>query len=288
MVSQMHEKLSISKIVSNLRELGVAEGDTILVRGDLSKIGRIKKDEFVDALILAVGNEGTVVSLSFTTSSFITKADIHKPYTLETPSNAGSLPNAMLQHKLSKRSAHPTNSVVAIGKYAEYIIDNHGPDQPAFEPIRKIVDLNGKMLLVGCVSTSPGFTTAHLVEYDLGLHKRLMFPWLNNIYYISNNNELKLYRRNDPGLCSKSFYKFYAHYVKSGILLTGNIGKAYSILAPAKKAYDIEKYLLTENPKFNICEETHCAVCNLLRYDRLHRVPLFIFKKIINKIIKVK
>jgi len=93
------------------------------------------------------------------------------------------------------------------------------------------MDLNGKVVLVGCVSDSPGFTTAHLAEVDLGLHKRVIMPRLNVAKYYDENGQLKIFMRNDPGLCSNSFWKFYSYYVKRGVLNTGMVGNAYSILA---------------------------------------------------------
>lgn len=87
----------------------------------------------------------------------------------------------MLSHPKAFRSKHPTNSYVAIGKNAKYIFGNHDENSGSYEPIRKIVELEGKMILIGCVESSPGFTTTHLAEVDLGLHKRIIFPNLWSI-----------------------------------------------------------------------------------------------------------
>ena len=72
-------------------------------------------------------------------------------------------------------------SYVAIGKKAQLITQSHNADSPAYDPVRKIVEANEKCILVGCVGTSPGFTTTHLAEADLGYLKKLpILPWLNS------------------------------------------------------------------------------------------------------------
>jgi len=97
------------------------------------------------------------------------RPDPQNPFRIDTPTYAGALPQKMMEMQESRRSRHPTCSFVAIGKNAELVTTGHGPQSPAYEPVRKIIDLHGKMALVGCVSSSPGFTTAHLAESDLGL-----------------------------------------------------------------------------------------------------------------------
>lgn len=278
--------MSKSLFVEDIRKLGITSGDTVLIRAALSAVGTLPNgpNTLIDALLDVIGEEGTLVSLAFTGSSFFKKADPSKPFRLDAPSYAGAFPNLMLKHSESKRSMHPTCSYVAIGRNAEWITSNHDHESPAYEPIRKIMEINGKMALIGCVASSPGFTTSHLAEYDLGLLKRVIFPWLNTAYYQGENGALKLFKRHDLGMCSNSFQKFYSFYVMAGIMKTGFIGNAYSILVPAKEAYTIEKKILSKNPKFNICYDPLCFMCNVRRWDRIYRIPSYAVRLIIRKI----
>jgi aminoglycoside N3'-acetyltransferase len=205
-----------------------------------------------------------------------------------TPTHAGALPQTMLEYPKSSRSKHPMCSYVAIGKNAEAITIDHGPESPAYEPIRKIIELRGKMTLVGCVSSSPGFTTAHLAEYDLGLLNRIIFPWLNSVYYLDDQGQYKLFKRRDLGSCSKSFSKYYVHYIQAGILRAGFVGDAYSITVPAQEAYCIEKQILSKNPKFNICDDPYCFACNVLRWDRAYMLPFSLIRILLKKFINRK
>lgn len=271
-------------LAADLQSLGIHPGDTILIRGALSAIGKVNRSEFLQALLNLVGPKGTVVSLAFTDSTFLWRAKSLAPYTIKTRSYAGAIPNTMLAHPDSHRSLHPQCSYVAIGLHAAMIVADHGPSSRAYEPMRKLVDLNAKMVLVGCISSSPGFTTTHLAEADLGLHRRAILPWLMAASpYVDENGEIRVYQRRDMGMCSNSYWKFYAHYVREGLLTTGRIGAAYSAIIPAKESYQLEKRILSDNPKFNICDDANCISCNLLRWDRIHHAPGLIARKLFSR-----
>lgn len=283
----MKNRILKEELIKDFQNLGIQPGDVVLIRASLGAVGKISggAETFVDALSDVVGVDGTIVSLAFTDSSFIKNPKIEDAFNLKKKSYAGALPNSMISRFGSLRSSHPTCSYVAIGKHAKYIVEDHDERSPAYEPVRKIVELNGKNVLVGCVATSPGFTTTHLAESDLGHLQTLpVFPWLNKTYYYDKNGDIKIFKRKDPGLCSNSFYKFYSLYVKNGILQTGNIGGAYSIIAPAKECFEIERQTLSTDKKFNICGSKDCWTCNARRWDRIHYAPIFILRKLFNKL----
>jgi aminoglycoside N3'-acetyltransferase len=285
-------KLLEADLINDFTKLGIIEGDTILIRASLGAIGRIDggAETFINSLLKIVGINGTIVSLAFTSgSAFIKKPRIENAFDLTKESYAGALPNAMIKRSDSFRSSHPMCSYVAIGISAQKITENHDENSLAYEPIRKIIQLNGKSILIGCVDSSPGFTTTHLAEADLGLLSLSIFPKLRSVYYKTKNNDFKIFRRSDPGLCSNSFYKFYAFYVRKKILTTGYIGNAYSVVAPSKGCYEIEYEELKKNNKINICESNMCFTCNAGRWDRIHYAPgylLRIFSRKINKVLR--
>jgi aminoglycoside N3'-acetyltransferase len=288
----MKRNISKEALIEDFRAIGIHPGDVILVRANLAAVGRILggAETFINALLGAVGTEGTIISLAFTSASgsFITKPKIQDAFNLKKKSYAGALPNAMISRVDALRSKHPMCSYVAIGKYAAEIIAGHDEKSKAYEPVRKIIELNGKNLLIGCVESSPGFTTAHLAEADLGMLTKLpIFKWFTAVHYENKDGTYSLYRRTDPGLCSNSFYKFYALYVKKGILRAWFIGNAYSIIVPSKASYDVEYETLKKNRKFNICESKYCFTCNANRWDRLHHLPFFIFRMLLKRISKL-
>lgn len=281
----MRQSVTRSDVVAGLSALGIASGDTVLVRGALGQIGRLEGGArtVVEALLEQVGEEGTIVSLAFTETAFIRKPDPAKPFTPDTPTYAGALPKAMLAHPHHFRSRHPNCSFVAIGHHAEQIVAGHGADDGAYEPVRKLIDLDGKGLLIGCVQSSPGFTTAHLAEADLRLYRRVVLPRLNSVYYRDEDGQTKLFKRSDHGLCSQGFSRFYEHYVEQGLLKSGSVGAAYSIVVPLREAFAVEYKLLAADPRFAICDNVECVMCNVRRWDRLHHAPGWLVRRILNR-----
>lgn len=281
-------KFTSNDLLANFRTLGVSLGDTLLIRASLGAVGRIDGGTHcvISCLIEAVGQEGTIVSLAFTDSTFLKRARKKDAFHISKKSYAGALPNSMLNWPNAKRSSHPMCSFVAIGKNAEFITSGHDEHASAYEPVRKIIELRGKCILVGCVKNSPGFTTTHLAETDLGyLNSLPVLPRLRTVYFEADDGELKLFRRKDPGLCSDSFFKFYSLYVREGVLNTGFIGNAFSILAPAKKCYEIDLETLRKDKKFNLCNSNNCWTCNVGRWDIIHRAPAYFLRKMVKFIV---
>ncbi|MBD3842376.1 MAG: AAC(3) family N-acetyltransferase [Campylobacterales bacterium] len=275
-----------NKIRFQLTELGIQEGDTLLVRADLGAIGKLSRNrlDYIDVILDVLGESGTLVGLAFTGANFI-RRDKGNIFDGSNKANTGAFANVMLSHPKAVRSSHPTNSYVAIGKNANYILKDHDEKSGAYEPIRTIMELNGKMALIGCVASSPGFTTAHLAEVDLGINRRIIFPTLNTSYYKNQQGKVDLFKRTDIGGCSSTFFKFYAHYVREQILQQGYVGNAYSVLVDSNKAYDIEYKILKANPKYNICENPDCFLCRARRWDNLLDAPGFFVRKIYRKFV---
>lgn len=277
------------ELSQQLKTLGVKKGDTLLIRADLGAIGRLssrKRLDYIQFLVDAVGEEGTIVGLAFTGGAFL-RRNKNNIFDGANKAITGAFSNVMLSYPRALRSAHPTNSFVAIGKNASFILNGHNELSGAYDPVRKVMELNGKMLLIGCVATSPGFTTSHLAEIDLGHHKKIIFPKLNTAYFKGLNGNVKLFKRTDLGGCSSTFYKLYSHYVSAECLQQGYIGNAYTLMMDAKLAYEIDYEVLQNDPKFNICNNSDCALCRARRWDNLKDVPIYFFKKLF-KIIKKK
>jgi aminoglycoside N3'-acetyltransferase len=261
--------------------LGIAPGDVVLARAAYRAVGKPGAGgaDFLAELLDFLGDQGTVACLAFTKGGFRWQASRLEPYTLTTPSYAGALPNAMLAHPAAHRSRHPQCSFVAIGRHAQAITAGHGPDDGAYEPMRKLIALNARMLVAGCVASNPGFTTTHLAEVDLGLHRRRIGRWLYVSRYLDDHGRVRIFQRRDPGCCSNSYWKFYAAYVRHGILTTGTVGNAYAICAPAAQCYAIEREILARDSRFNLCDSPDCLTCNALRWDRIHRWPAWLVRR---------
>jgi aminoglycoside N3'-acetyltransferase len=152
------------------------------------------------------------------------------------------------------------NSFAAIGPKAEEILADHDASALTYLPMQKIIDLDGKMLVSGCVASSPGFTTVHYAQEVLGLSRRSLVRNKVRVYYRTDAG-VRLFRKASIGGCSDGFSSFYSHYVAQEKLVTGLFGSAYSILIRARDAYALELELLRKNPRVALCANPLCLSC---------------------------
>jgi aminoglycoside N3'-acetyltransferase len=275
-------------LVVHLKSIGINQGDTVLVRASLGRVGRMAspgKKTFMAALQTVVGPDGTLVSLAFT-RSFIFGIGAKKPhniFTKETPPSIGALANMFLNHPDHKRSKHPTNSFIAIGKNAQDIVSNHNENSLSYTPISRLIELNAKMLLVGCIKDSPGFTTVHYAQEVLGITRKSFFSYLLWVYY-KNADKNKLFIRKDCGGCSAGFRKFYADYLEESKLSIGMVGDAQSMLINSVDAYNIEYERIKKNHKYFLCDNNLCVVCRVSWLFNMQDIPKYLIYKSINLI----
>ena len=163
---------TLETLKNDFINLGITQGDTVLIRGNLGKVGRIKKEIFLKSLLDVVGPNGTIVTLGFTKAFPFYKVDKDFIFDLQTKPNTGALGSIFLNHPQAQRSCHPTNSYIAIGKNAQYILENHDENSLIYDPMKKLIELNAKMLIFGIIEDSPGFTTVHLAQQELGLDRK--------------------------------------------------------------------------------------------------------------------
>lgn len=270
-------------LAKDYKNLGLAPGDVVLMRAALNAIGRPdfkSKQDHINAILDVIGSEGTLVGLSFSQSFIRLFGTPPKDfiYRDDAPATTGSFANIMLKHPGRERSPHPTNSFVAIGRDAKNIVGDHDETRHSYFPMEKLLELDAKMILVGCTEASPGFTTTHLAEYNLGLLRKIKFPWLHRVFF-EKNGQIRLFKRTEIGGDSNTFYKFYPLYREKGVLKEGYIGKAKSYLIKCRDAYDIEYKTLQSNPKFCICDSKDCVVCAGRNIDNLINWPQFYLRK---------
>ncbi|MFD9460392.1 aminoglycoside N(3)-acetyltransferase [Streptomyces sp. NPDC060027] len=174
-------------ITRRLAELGVEEGDILLVHASLSSFGRVAGGaaSVLGALGRVLGTRGTLVVPTFTSgnsdTSSVYRDRIHglsdreraalrntmPPFDPETTPSTGMgvLAETVRCDARSVRSGHPQTSFAARGPQAARITDNHHPDCHLGEhsPLARLYELRARVLLLGV-----GFdrcTAFHLGEY---------------------------------------------------------------------------------------------------------------------------
>lgn len=266
-----------AELLAGLRGLGLGSGDAVLVRADVGAVGRVKGgvgEALIGALRDTVGPEGTLLALSFTQNFPLPRLDRGYVFDRDTPPTTGALARLFLEQADAVRSRHPTNSFVAIGRHAAELMAGHDETASCFEPIGKLLERRGKQLLIGCVDSSPGFTTVHWAQHVLGLSRRSVLAGLFGVYY-KKDGEVRLFKRRDFGGCSRGFAKLYPEYERAGVLRSGDVGRARSMLIDANEAYRIEHARIATDPRSVLCDDPLCAFCRGSWWYNKRDMPLF-------------
>lgn len=274
----MIKRFSVEDLAEDLHRLGVCKGDTLYVRARASAVGRTTvSDALFLSLTRAVGSDGTVVFPAFTGYGSRWGKN-KKAFSLQTSSQSGALSKLALQNPSALRSSHPSHSFVAIGPNAGKILSGHDHTKPAFHPVRSMINLNAKMLLIGCNTESPGFSTVHYAQEQLGLSHGHLTKYFRSVQIVVDGGNIDWHPTEDPG-CSKGFDKLYRHYIHEEILKAGSIGNAYSLLADSEQLYRVDREVLSMDPLAVLCDDGTCMSCRGLRSYNLSAMPLTIARR---------
>jgi aminoglycoside 3-N-acetyltransferase len=124
-------------ILRGIQNLGVRNGDTMLVHSSLSSFGHVEggAETVIRALIKAVGPAGNIV---MPTLSFKSVSDTSPVFSLtDTPSDTGKISDMFRNLPNARRSRHPMSSAAAIGNDADTIVGGRqitpcGKDSPYY------------------------------------------------------------------------------------------------------------------------------------------------------------
>lgn len=155
----------IERLVNDLRSLGLGEGDHVLVHSSLKSLGDIEERAmlFVEAMKRVLGDEGTLLMPSLSYKTVTRENPVFDE--LATPSCVGGLTEYFRTSGDVLRSIHPTHSVCAWGRKAQWFIQDHLKDHTPcgpYSPFSKLNEVGGYVMFLGC---SPRFNTSmHGVE----------------------------------------------------------------------------------------------------------------------------
>ena len=187
--------MSVSKsdIIQSLKELGLRQGDIVLVHSSLKSFGYVEggADTVIDAFLEVVGETGTLVMPTLSIKNF---DHVYEEWSLDRPSDVGLITETFRKRKGVLRSNQETHSVAAFGLKAEEITGSHksyGPIYGIFgdysfgysSPWQKMYDMNGKVVFLGVNMRKNTFK--HFVEY------RFVENLLDNVTDVDKRAELK-------------------------------------------------------------------------------------------------
>jgi len=280
--------VSKDQIITDLRKMGLKEGDHVAVTLSLKSIGYLKggPDEFIDALLEVVGPNGTIMMNTFT--YFFPLSLIPKDYVFDrksTRSYTGLVPETFRKRKDAIRSKHPTCSVAVIGKQAEYLTEGHDENSDIFLPYSRLAKIDGKYLCIGIGDRLVAIR--HEAQHRAGLSN--IVPLYHGVNYKSDQGKVKLFVRNFSG-CTQNLPKLVPSLRKMGILKTGNIGRAQSYVASARELVDSMSMMLKGDPTLNLCNNVSCIWCRELErrmklFNKIENPRFFQKNNIITKLI---
>ncbi|RUT30524.1 AAC(3) family N-acetyltransferase [Paenibacillus zeisoli] len=175
--------LTKEDLIKQFKECGVAPGQTIFVHTSLKSLGFVVggSETLIRALLEIVGEEGTLMMPSQTWKNLDPSTGVHwevpqdcwpilrehwPAYDKEiTPAiGMGVVAEMFRKWPGARRTDHPARSVAAVGKYADYITEEHDLSNIFGEnsPVDKLYKLDGYVLLIGVGYDKN--TSLHLAE----------------------------------------------------------------------------------------------------------------------------
>lgn len=173
-----------SRLITDLQNLGVASGDTIMLHASVKAIGWIVggPDIVIQALLEVLGEHGTLMMYVGWEDSpynlgewneewqqaYLKECPPFNPATSRAYRKWGILTEYLRTWPRAFRSSNPEASCVAVGARARWLTENH-PLQYGYgpgSPLAKLCEANGKVLLLGAP-----FDTITLLHYAEHLAK---------------------------------------------------------------------------------------------------------------------
>ncbi len=181
--------------------------------------------------------------------------------------NSGALGRIVSALPGSVASAHATHRFAGVGEHVAAALAAHAPASACFGPIAELATSHDfSMLLLACVEESPGFSTVHAVQEELGLTRMHLIRFALRWDIPDGSRSRSIIAPESPG-CSRSFGKFYAAYAADNNLVEGELfGQRFLFVQSARHAMDTERSILSREPQFVDCGRWNCETCRLRWY----------------------
>ena len=156
-------KYSANELVAFMQELGLKKGSNVLLHSSWDEFYNFKgsPNEFIDAVIEAIGPEGTLVMPAY---PFLRKKE--SIFDLErTPTTAGLIPEVFRNYPGVKRSVN-IHSVCALGKHADFLTRDHIHSVTCWDkksPYYRLSEVDGIVFGIGLGKAFVG-TIMHCID----------------------------------------------------------------------------------------------------------------------------
>ena len=239
------------ELVDGFRELGVKQGDTLLVHSSYKSFGEVDGGPatVIRALEAAVGteDEGTLIMPTF-------NFDFNKgaPWDVRTtPSKMGVLTELVRKDPRAKRVFHPFYSFAILGKHAEMLGSlRYKSAYERSSVFGKLRDLDGKIMVIG-LSYNNSMTFFHHIEQMEGVNYRFLKQFTGEVTDENGNTYTDtfemLVRDIDKGVMTM-VDPMGALMEEAGIIKSHKIGDADVKLMKANEVYEFTAREMKRDP----------------------------------------
>ena len=241
--------LTFENLVEGFRDLGVEEGDTLLVHSSYKSFGEVEGGPLtvVQALEAALGTEGTLIMPTF-------NFDFNKgvPWDVRTtPSKMGILTELVRQDPRARRVFHPFYSFAILGKHADTLGSlRYKSSYERNSVFGKLRDLDGKIMVIG-LSYTNSMTFFHHIEQLEGVDYRFLKQFTGEVTDENGNTYTDtfemLVRDIDKGVITEVDPMGFLMEEK-GIIQVRKIGEADVKLMKANEVYEFTAREMRRDP----------------------------------------
>ena len=260
-----------NQLKTDLKRMGILEGDHVSVALSLKSIGFVVggPDTLIDAILEVVGPKGTLIMNTHTKVFPI--SEINPNFIFDhrsTVPHTGIVPQCLMKRKGSIRSKHPIFSVVAIGRYAKYLTDNHDEHSTPYLPLEKLGKIEGKTLFIG--TNGRLVAIRHEAQRKAGLS---IVPMHLGVLYQNDRGKINLYAIDHPG-CATRLPELVPKLEKMQTVKLGKVGMAPAIIGSADGIIGDMSSMLKNDPTLSLCHDPLCVYCRELErrldlYDKV-------------------
>jgi aminoglycoside 3-N-acetyltransferase len=243
--------LTFENLIDGFRELGVKEGDTLLVHSSYKSLGEVDggPQAVIRALetVLGTDKDGTLIMPTF-------NFDFNKgvPWDVrKTRSKMGALTEIVRTDPRAKRVFHPFYSFAVLGKHAEMLGSLRY--KSAYERnsvFGKLRDLDGKIMVIG-LAYNDSMTFFHHIEQMEGVDYRFLKQFTGEVTDENGNTYTDtfemLVRDIDKGVRTM-VDPMGALMEEAGVITSAKIGEADVKLMKANEVYEFTAREMKRDP----------------------------------------
>jgi aminoglycoside 3-N-acetyltransferase len=241
--------LNLHDLISGFRQLGLDEGDTLLVHSSFKSLGPVDggPPTVVQALEAALGPEGTLIMPTF-------NFDFNKGEAWDvrsTPSRMGVLTELVRQDPRARRVFHPFYSFAVLGRHAEMLgALRYKSSYERNSVFGKLRDLDGKIMVIG-LSYTNSMTFFHHVEQMEGVDYRFLKQFTGQVTDWDGTTRTDtfemLVRDIDQGVITE-VDPMGELMERAGVITVGRVGEAAVKLMRANQVYEFTAREMRRDP----------------------------------------